>query len=286
VAIVGPTIAAADLHPRILEAQYGRDSGLRVGVGYQFADCWDATWNYTYFFTNGAAATEATADNPVRLTQSALFSLAMPLPATGGDFAFGSSLNFQLHDLEFGRWINLDKSVALRLFGGFRWAMIDQKLAQSWHDALNEFPNGDVFSSTGASLGVIDMEGFGIRLGSEARWKLPAGFSLFGKGSASVLAGHFHYAVDAIDTQIRAIVDFPPQQTTTALTYRGSTTQAVPVLEAAVGAAWTYYQLEVSAGYELSAWFNMANRYAFTGGAPVSNDLLLDGLFLRVAFTR
>lgn len=262
---------AANANVSTVEAQLGRDSGFRIGVGYQFANCWDATWNYTYFYTDGATLLTATAADPVSTTQ--VMGAGNALLETAGDFAFASSLKYQVNDLEFGRWINLDDSAAIRLFGGFRWAIIDQQLAQAWTGVAGGWGAG----GTGASLGTVNMDGYGLRLGSEGRLNLPSGISLFGKGSASVLSGHFQYNVAEVNVDGGGAV--------TTLVATEATTQAVPVLEAAMGVAWTRNQLEVSLGYELSAWFNMGNRYTL-GGPPVSNNLLMDGLFVRAAFTR
>ena len=268
VALVGTPVLGGAGALSTVEAQLGRDSGFRIGLGYQFANCWDATWNYTYFYTDGATLLTASVADPVTPTQ--IMGVG-PGTSTYGDFAFASTLKYQVNDLEFGRWIRLDDSAAIRLFGGFRWAIIDQQLAQTWTDAGSW---GAV--NTGASLGTINMDGYGLRLGSEGRLNLPSGISVFGKGAASVLSGHFQYAVSEVNVDGFA--------TTSTLVSTEATTQAVPVLEAALGVAWTRNNLEVSLGYELSAWFNMGNRYTPVG--PVSNDLLLDGLFVRAAYTR
>ena len=57
-------------------------------------------------------------------------------------------------------------------------------------------------------------------------------------------------------------------------------TQAVPVLEVALGAAWSRGPFEISGGYELNSWFNMAEV------GRSSYDLVFDGLFLRLAIAR
>ncbi len=65
--------------------------------------------------------------------------------------------------------------------------------------------------------------------------------------------------------------------------------QAVPVAEAALGIAWRHDWLEFDAGYEVTNWFNLGNRSMFVDDAdagayaPLANDILLDGWFLRCA---
>ena len=60
----------------------------------------------------------------------------------------------------------------------------------------------------------------------------------------------------------------------------GSSTQVVPVTEAAAGIGWRYGVWEVSGGYEMSDWFNLAQANRS------SQSLLLDGCFVRIALTR
>ena len=268
VAIIDNSAVAGVDDLSYVEAQYGRDSGFRVGVGYQFANCWDVTWNYTYFYTDGATAFLATpANSVVDLPNFNVWGIGGEL-GTSGAYAFRSTLVSHVNDLEFGRWIRIDDSASLRLFGGFRWAIIDQTLLQAYTGALD----GGGLDNTAASLRTANMDGYGFRLGTEGRMNLPSGFSLFGKTSASVLAGHFDYSRSEIHVAGAAIG--PP--VITVQLANDSTTEVVPVLEGAVGAAWTYNQIELSLGYEVNAWFNSA----------YGEDLLLDGLFVRAAFTR
>jgi hypothetical protein len=59
-----------------------------------------------------------------------------------------------------------------------------------------------------------------------------------------------------------------------------NSTQVVPVTEAAAGIGWCFGPWEVSAGYEMSNWFNLAQANR------TSQNLLLDGCFFRMALTR
>ena len=59
----------------------------------------------------------------------------------------------------------------------------------------------------------------------------------------------------------------------------------VPVLEASAGIAWEFSCWELSAGYELAAWFNQSpNSGIFYGNPNSYGDILLDGLFARIAY--
>jgi hypothetical protein len=73
---------------------------------------------------------------------------------------------------------------------------------------------------------------------------------------------------------------------------RVDSTEAVPVLDVAVGINLTAGKLSLQTGYELSNWFNVDQRLNFTGAAtimrgsltPSVQDLLVDGLFVRLAY--
>mgnify|MGYP001144396734 CR=1 FL=1 len=267
VAVIAGNPAPNVFTQNVLEAQYGRDSGFRVGLGYQFANCWDVTWNYTYFWTDGATAVSTVPGDGNTVEPTQLLSLEDPVGM--GNFAFRSTFRSHVSDLDFGRWIRLDDSASIRLFGGFRYAIIDQSLEQLYAGV----PVGQGVFQSGSSLTTQNMDAYGIRLGIEGRMNLPSGFSLFGRTAASVLAGHFDLSTAEAVVQNQA----GAAPVVAVVTGNDSITQAVPVLEAAVGVAWTYNHIEVSGGYEVNAWYNMAYD---------QNDLLLDGFFVRAAFTR
>ena len=70
-----------------------------------------------------------------------------------------------------------------------------------------------------------------------------------------------------------------------------SYSQPVTNLETAIGLAWTRGSWHVSGGYELSQWMNLGNRITFDDqhlGSydPTSPDLMLDGFFARLMYTR
>ena len=113
------------------------------------------------------------------------------------------------------------------------------------------------------------MEGYGIRLGLEGQWRSKTGFKMFGRGAGSVLVGNFFGHMLEVDQVLGTMAN-----------YSISYTQAVPVFEAAFGIAWSRGPWEISGGYEINTWFNIGEVN------KVSNDLLIDGFFLRLAYYR
>lgn len=269
---------------------YERGNGIRTGLGYRFCSGWDVLWNYTYFHTSASAVIEAPEGGVLRTTRG------HPRWAETADIARASaSLDLDVIDLEAGRWFDLDETAAVRLFGGFRWAMMDRDL-DIVYDGRDYF-NGMIDNPT-------TMDGYGIRVGAEGRWALPWGLSLFARGAGSVLAGKF-------TTHFKETDDgtgwYGPDHEVLVDVWQ-SNTRAVPVLETAAGVGWCCGNWEISAGYELAAWFNMSERLVFHDGGPhgpppwyppyepweadegsfslATQDLLLDGFFLRLSLVR
>ncbi|MCL4204409.1 MAG: hypothetical protein KJ000_18140 [Pirellulaceae bacterium] len=244
---------------RIESLDFDWQTGVRGRLGYRFDSAWDVGWSFTYYDTEAAGSVDWL-DEP----DLALVATRSVLDITVDAVAATASLNYQVHDLEIGRNLCLRDDTDLRLFGGFRWAQIDQAAATQYE--YSDFL-GDTFA--GELTSRSELEAYGIRIGAEGWWNLPRGFSLFGRAAGSVLAGRFKLAQQEIDDVEGTVVDFT-----------GTIDQAVPVLETAAGAAWTYGNWQVAGGYELASWFNLA------AGPDASHDLLLDGFFVRVSYAR
>jgi hypothetical protein len=219
-----------------------RGSGVRVGLGRRFANQWEITWNYTSF------SMETYDQLPVPTGQSDI---------NIRDVRIG--LDYDVHDLEIGRSFFVDQSLSMRLFGGFRWGMIDTRYRTTFFNAAGEHWNQDT----------TDLDAYGLRFGGEARWHFGS-LSLFGGGALSALAGR------SLDQ----------------LTERGSNTtiyprkfnRAVPGIETTAGCSWQYECLELTGGYEFNYFGGVVPEHAHRDPQLPRNDLLLDGFFLRLAF--
>jgi hypothetical protein len=243
----------------VASLDYARDSGLRVGLGYRLHDGWDVGWNYTRFETDDSAAVHDLLHPGLELmsTQSVLDVVNESVSAS-------SNLRLNVHDLEVGRWIEVGESMDMRLFGSFRWANVSQDFdsVYTYRDLAHHLITGTIANST-------DMNAFGLRFGVQGDWCLRPNWRLFGRTAGSVLLGSFDTVQQEVDAAQGTLLDF-----------HNSSSHAVPVLEAAAGVSWNRGPWEVSAGYELSTWFNMADA------DRSSYDLIFDGFFVRLAFTR
>ncbi len=114
-----------------------------------------------------------------------------------------------------------------------------------------------------------NMDAEGVRLGAEFQWRSSCGLRVFARGAESVLVADFQTRQHEVAPV--AAVDIDVSNTTTTV---------IPVFEAAVGVAYARGPWEFRAGYEMSDWFNLVqvNRPA--------QDLLIDGYFLSLSFSR
>ncbi len=108
---------------------FDRANGFRGGFGYRFGNGWNVAWTYTYFFS---ASTETVTANPVATgnptllaTQSYLDTgLAVKTPMSSVEADGALLINIQDFEAEWSSCLN--DAVGFKVFGGFRWAKIDQ----------------------------------------------------------------------------------------------------------------------------------------------------------------
>lgn len=245
---------------------FGNNSGIRAGLGYRFSDHWDVTWNYTHFreTTDGSVVDNGLLQT-LLLAPGSIFNTT-PMIAIQAE----ASLRMSVHDLEANYTTCLDNAVSFRAFGGVRLAEIDQEFntAYTFRDA--------------ATHGVInrpsEMDAAGARLGAEIRRRSERGWRVFGRGAISYLSADFHTQqreTTANQVAIGSPVLGEPQ---TVVDLRQTTTRFVSVLEGAVGVGWEGGPLEIDVGYEMNNWVGIL------GADGVAQDLLVRGLFVRLAF--
>jgi hypothetical protein len=239
-------------------------SGMRVGLGYRLpGQAWSVGFYYTFLHdaTSGSTAAPdagflfATRTHPGTVTQ---------VQTASAD----TSLNYNVYDLEVGRWCNLSNNFAVRFFGGGRSAHIDQNFTAS-------YDGGDANQDMVAQR--LHFNGGGFRIGADAYWNLLWGFSLFGRTNASLLGGDFNsYLVETNNAGATTLTNFTDH-----------IEKVVPVAEIAMGLGWRYHNLRLTAGYTFINWFGLVNAPTFVDDAHQgkfvrqTSDLSLEGLILR-----
>lgn len=245
---------------------YDRNAGARASVGYRTKTGWAVRGGYTSFETDGIAG----ADRPTGIGQ--LFpTRSQPDGFVETDSARARS-QFEYHtfDLTGDRPVYQNSFSLLSIFGGVRWVDLDELHRFTYNG--RDFTNGRVIDQN-------KMSGVGLRMGSEGRWQMAKGISVFGSLAGGLTYGRFTSTTfeDNLDSAI----------VVTDVTNRFE--QAVANLEARGGVSASWRNVLVSAGYELNNWFGVIDRTVFTGNvergglATISDDLLLEGLFVRVA---
>ena len=254
---------------RIQNLEFSRDSGVRASLGYQFDTLWQLRFGYTWFDADDVASSVrppgtgqlfATRSHPVNNEEADTAS------------AFGS-FDLQVFDLEAARWMRLDNVSSLRVFAGLRFADIEENLIFDYDG--RDFTNGRITNP-------VNLNGFGIRSGLEGRWDMFERLSLFGRAAVSVMFANITSRLTETDFAGAVVIADEVDEYD----------QALPVLEAMLGAAYHFDRFEVSGGYELSNWFNLGERATFNDDAnegnygPFSTDLLLEGFVLQLTMRR
>ena len=243
-------------------------AAFRVGAGYRMPeDGWDVGFFYTYLHDDQKGALNASPVGEIFATQT------HPGTVEFANKAFAdATLSYNVYDLEIGRSADVSQHLAVRPFGGIRFADINQNFAVVYDGAD---ANRDMVGSR------IKFDGAGLRAGGQADWKVLDHVSIYGRAAGSLMVG-----------------DFGVQQRefnnggTTPLTNVGESFRMItPVLEMAVGVSYHTEHFRLSLGYEVTNWFNMIDTPNFVDDVHQGkyqrnvSDLGIDGLAVRAELT-
>jgi hypothetical protein len=251
------------------ELDFDYEPSFRFFVGYQFAG--GAALELTYWYFDS----DTTADGVVALPNQTITDPFGNVATPGQSVRSTAGVRMNVFDLDIAKTVSVDcMALTLRGAAGLRLADIDQDFVISTASA----------AGTALSRGDFDASfvGVGPHLGLGANLGRRGPLSLFARSNLSLLIG---------DYDVNAAVTFPGLR----VGQSASRTRAVPVLEAALGAAWRLSpNLTLSAGWEFQSWFNVGTsggRFQPLVGPPafVGTDdadiMSFDGLFLRAQFS-
>ncbi len=280
-AIVDPGVALST-SGQLSNVEFQQSEALRFALTYRLPkSAWDLGVIYTTYDTRGSssAARPGFPDDPN--APGFLFStLTVPFQNDRADTAIANAkLAYNTTDLEIGYRFRIGKGLQTRLFGGWRFGNLDRDLSVAY--------NGQTFRNAQVNIS-DDFHGSGPRLGAELRLPLGSGFSVFGRGAASILFGKSSTRFQETNVDgTELIADI-----------QSNVRQTVPVLDMAVGLDWSTHlnaaktsSLSLSAGYEYQHWFNAVNNIRFVNasnpGAFSENqgDLSLQGFFLKAGLS-
>lgn len=254
---------------RIANADIDFSSGFRVGFGRVIDECSSASASYTFFesHSNDSLRTEAP-----RVLRSLV---AHPGTLTAAaDYLRGIASNdvdFQLID---GDYRHIFRS---NCFGSWNW-LVGGRYAQLEQDFSARFFNNGIEDV----LTDIRFYGGGIRIGLEGeRHFQNCGLMVYGRSAASFVAGDFRARYFQGQSFTTVEVD---------TNWRGA--RVVPILDLEIGSGWVSQngRLMFTAGYMVSAWFNVVDADTFIRGVQANNfsdmddTIVFDGLVGRAEF--
>jgi hypothetical protein len=243
------------------------NSGFRVGAGYQLPDAWQLGVTYTYLHSHDDRTVSAPPGGEAFATLTRGGGVDEVQTAAGS-----TNLDFNVIDLLAARPIDVGPTLNVRIYGGGRFAWIDQKLTAVYNGGFSGAVN-DVVSSP------VFFRGAGITGGAQAFWRCYHNFGLYGHFTGSLLSGQFrNFLTEANNNGVTPIVNVREQYY-----------QVVPVMELGLGVAWQGEHVRLGVGYELQNWFDMVNSPTFPSpsniGLPLRrfSDLSLEGLAVQLA---
>lgn len=275
-AIESPTTSFTQTQGKVVSVNPDYTPGGRLGLNWAKGSGNDIGLQFTWLDASDNASAGVPADGLLigtRLHPNSIIDESKPTSASAAyDFKHYAV------DLSVGQRISVGKNLNLRLFGGLRYASLDQDFEVFYKDSV-----------TGRTVNISDrnnFDGIGSRLGFEGDWDIGDGFSIFTEASGSLLVGNLEQkyldvGYDGISTT-NTRVDIEER----------FENRVVPVVEGRVGI--TYHaklasarRLSVSLGYEWQNWYNVVSVVRFSDDvdrqvmSTDTTDIGLGGFFLK-----
>ena len=288
------------------------EPGFKVGIGAIFGerDQWDLFLNWTWLQSKASASFTGTQNSVADLSPDVILSGA---PVVGynqyvvpswGSIALGgparsASSHWLLHyntiDLELGRNFFLETNLTVRPHIGLRGAFIHQSIKANYNSVSNgvqyqedgvPIPNAETFSHGNKFKGKNHFDGIGLRGGLDVNWNFLKNFAVYGKGSGSILFGHFDVYENFVSDHNVIFQNYPLVSTpfnlrdAHDLTIDDNYQRIRSTLQLALGFTWhtgfhnDKQHLFVSVGYEFNQWFQQNELREFLISPP-PNDLLV-----------
>lgn len=241
------------------------DLGFRFGVGYHTPfDGWDILGNWTFFNNEW----ESTAHDPKFGTLYPTFKNPDTSLSPQGVWIDRANAHwkFELNiiDLALMRPFFVSHKLILTPHFGLRYARLDQ----NWHVTYNALYQASRYDD--AIHDSNDFWGFGLKGGLDTEWEMGCGFSIYGKGSAALLHGHFHIS----QQEYFFNKDTREKQNRLKLNHRFRAGRAATDL--ALGLKWDHqfqgerFHLSCHAGWEHHMFFGQNQLWQFVNGTAGS----------------
>ena len=271
---------------QLTDTEYNMDPAFRVDLGYQWQDRWDSKLRWTRFRNDGSEELgTVTQDNDnvyANMLDRSLVDDTLNHDFDDGVADFASQtldLEYDVGDIELGRAWRIGRFGMARPFVGLRLAR--QRERADTYFANLEGADLDEYWLTQSNT----LDAWGFRLGSEGRVQLGrSGLGVFGRSALSMMLANYRLYRD--DRTLQGSSGNSEYRT-----YGQRYSTVLPVVELAAGVSYHRGPWFVSAGYEITNWFNMYQQLEVRGWDDVDGstpqlvadrkDLSLDGWFLR-----
>ena len=262
-AIVPPPVPPVQVGP-VAVADPDYSMGFRLGGVYALDDCTSVALTYTRFQSSSTSSVSTAAPLVLR---SLVFH-----PGTanaGSDFLSATAnldVKFNLVDADYRAvWAAGDLWVVNYLLGA-RYANLGQDFT-------------GVYTGTGTTdtlVSNMNFDGGGIRVGMDAqRFAANSGFMIYGRSSASFVAGEFrgHYTQSS---------DVDPIIVNTSWTAG----RVVSILDLELGGGWQSCcgRWRISGGYMVAGWFNAIPQNQWINSVQTNNFASLNNTFNAITF--
>ena len=248
--------------------------GFRVGVGTGSECDWGAKLSYTRFYTE-TEDTVAGYVTPIFLGNRMAAMFLLPQPNCFNDGNIQATIDYNVLDLDFGKSFSPFESLRLRPVLGVRGAWINQnfdaEFQYTWPNTTQTLTSDErienSFWGIGPKLGIENS--LNLWAGEKCRLDLTLNFY------TAYLLGF--WAINDVTTNASS---------------RGESPYDVPIndrhfgaltFQAMIGVNLNYRHWNATAGYEINDWLNQCQFFDY-GTGPHNNDLVLQGLSIRVSY--
>lgn len=272
--------AGTSLHGNNLNLHGEWKPGVRAGLGWLFGACdqWDLYLNWTYF--RDKAHMSASTKNPRKFfvpTWSNILGAAANYPEASW------TLNVNLLDIEIGRSYFISRKITLHPHAGLRGAWINQNYNAdyfgTWFFSNLPGPPASMARTKTSFKADNNFKGIGVCTGADLMWHFTDHFGISTELAASLLYGNFKVDEDFNGAR-PAIVDGNTGLVSYKIQNKKDFNRVRANIEAFIGLFFETglyhdrYHFTLSAGYELSEWFQQNEMVSLF----VENDVEILGI--------
>lgn len=249
------------------------DTGIRFGLNAALTDAISVAGTYTIYESNSRAAAVPVA--PDNLVSTVLHPTSPTAAINWTSISTAYDIDFQTADLDLRTMISNGELHAVNFTIGARYGQLDQHFT-AMHTELAANAT-TVFSD-------VNFYGVGVKLGLGGERRLADSlFSVYGQGLMSLLTGEFQASYEQRNTA----------NATTPAFLNFDDDRVVPMLECELGVAVTTPNgIRLTAGYQMSAWFNVVTTADFIDAVQanrfddVDDTITFDGFVTRAEVRR